>query len=626
MPQLITRAFAETGDKMLPPDNDNAGFVSFVQGYTSDYEINLASGNVNAKAVERPIQNALFNLATDNLLWYQTHGFMQWYQAATYGVNDLVVDSTGTGVNMVWKVYRSRKVNPTTRPNAVVAAASNPDWEEVPLPSVARSLIPFQAGQDYINPTMPAAAFMLTGANLNMFTYKCFMICPSATMAATILNRPNPAGGTTKDFTIEVAVWTYTEAGQTNTRIIQRLVTSDGYIFVRGATNGAFTAWVEQATASEVQQGVYHWATCTGTANNATLNPTLGPVAFKAGMIIRYLAAFDNTGDYYISIGSQVNKLVLGRDMLKLPPKAIRGSQLVELIYDGLNWIMLAAVGGQYQVPTAVADNAAPTFKQLKDVDAKILNFNAIYPVGSIYLAANANNPATLFGGTWQKLPDAMVLRTTAAGQNPLVTGGQDSVTLNMNYIPQHGHAIIVTTSNNSDQGQVVTTSVLAAKTYNTTVNGAHLHSFSGATGNGGYHNHGAYTDVQGQHSHQYAGDDQLPAIWGIAQYNLARYDADSDTDNWAKAYWTAPAGAHQHGVVVNAAGDHQHAFSGVTSTDNGHLHQFTLDAHNHSFTIQAHNHTINGGTQTAGLAPGQITPVPTLPAFVAIVAWRRTA
>lgn len=626
MPQLITRAFAESGDKQLPPDNDNAGFVSFIQGYTADYEINLASGNVNAKAVERPIQNALFNLATDNLLFYQTHGFMQWFAGATYGVNDLVVDNSGSALAPAWKVYRCRKANPTSRPITVPSTATDPDWEEVPLPSVARSLIPFQVGRDYITPLMPAAAIIPNNTNLNTITYKCFLICPTPTVAATIVNRPNPAGSTTKDFTLEVAAWSFTESGTTLTRIIQRLVTSDGYVFVRSATGSAFTAWVQEATASDVQQGTYHWAVCTGTANAAILAPTVGVTAFKAGMIIRYLAAFDNTGDYYITIGSQANKLVLGRDMLKLPPKAIRGSQIVELIYDGLNWILLNAIGGQFQVPTAVADNASPTFKQLKDVDAKILTFNAIYPVGSIYLAANANNPATLFGGTWQKLPDAMVLRTTAAGQNPLVTGGQDTVTLNMNYIPQHGHAIIATTGNNSDQGQVVTTSVLAAKTYNTSVNGAHLHSFSGATGNGGYHNHGAYTDVQGQHSHQYAGDDQLPAIWGIAQYNLARYDADSDTDNWAKAYWTAPAGAHQHGVIVNAAGDHQHGFSGVTSTDNGHLHQFTLDAHVHSFTIQAHNHAINGSTQTAGLPPGQITPVPTLPAFVAIVAWRRTA
>ncbi len=39
-----------------------------------------------------------------------------------------------------------------------------------------------------------------------------------------------------------------------------------------------------------------------------------------------------------------------------------------------------------------------------KDLVTKEYIFNAIYPVGSIYMSVNATSPETLFGGTWQKL------------------------------------------------------------------------------------------------------------------------------------------------------------------------------------------------------------------------------
>ena len=67
------------------------------------------------------------------------------------------------------------------------------------------------------------------------------------------------------------------------------------------------------------------------------------------------------------------------------------------------------------------------------------INFNLIYPVGSIYMSTVNVNPATLFGGTWEQLEDRFLLgagTTYTAGD----TGGEAEHTLTVNEIPSHTH------------------------------------------------------------------------------------------------------------------------------------------------------------------------------------------
>lgn len=65
------------------------------------------------------------------------------------------------------------------------------------------------------------------------------------------------------------------------------------------------------------------------------------------------------------------------------------------------------------------------------------MDFNLIYPVGSIYMSTNNTNPALLFGGTWQQLEDRFLL---GAGTNYTAgdTGGAASHTLTVNNLPAH--------------------------------------------------------------------------------------------------------------------------------------------------------------------------------------------
>lgn len=62
-----------------------------------------------------------------------------------------------------------------------------------------------------------------------------------------------------------------------------------------------------------------------------------------------------------------------------------------------------------------------------------------IYPVGAVYISVNNTSPASLFGGTWERLQDRFLLAagsTYRAGS----TGGEAEHTLTIDEIPAHYH------------------------------------------------------------------------------------------------------------------------------------------------------------------------------------------
>lgn len=65
--------------------------------------------------------------------------------------------------------------------------------------------------------------------------------------------------------------------------------------------------------------------------------------------------------------------------------------------------------------------------------------FDAVWPVGSIYIAYNHTNPGTLFGGTWTRIANRFLWGTTAGGVIGQ-TGGESTVTLTEAQMPVHDH------------------------------------------------------------------------------------------------------------------------------------------------------------------------------------------
>lgn len=80
---------------------------------------------------------------------------------------------------------------------------------------------------------------------------------------------------------------------------------------------------------------------------------------------------------------------------------------------------------------------------------------NMIYPVGSLYISVNSASPASLFGGTWERVKDRFLLAagdTYSAG----ATGGEAEHTLTVNEMPSHNHDIALQQSGGTVANGVV--------------------------------------------------------------------------------------------------------------------------------------------------------------------------
>lgn len=244
-----------------------------------------------------------------------------------------------------------------------------------------------------------------------------------------------------------------------------------------------------------------------------------------------------------------------------------------------------------------------------------------LYPVGSVYISFDATDPTTLFGGTWTRLKDRMLM---AAGDTYAIntTGGSATVTLSTNQIPSHTHSI---TTNGS---HTHTASSASAGVHNHTVSGSisttgnHNHTLSGttsATGNhahtrgtmeitgtfnvgaNGYYTDGAFTTASSTYPHI---DSNVGA--GCLNYKFTA------SRTWTGSTSTAGNHAHTFSATTSTAGNHTHTWSGSIGNNGSHTHTITVASNGN------HTHTI--GNTGGGL------PVNILPPYQTVYMWRRTA
>ena len=87
--------------------------------------------------------------------------------------------------------------------------------------------------------------------------------------------------------------------------------------------------------------------------------------------------------------------------------------------------------------------------------DRCILDSNGVlgaYPLGSIYLSVNNTSPASLFGGTWEKIQDRFLL-ASGSSYSLGATGGEKEHTLTISEMPSHDHRQRFNNTHGSEYG-----------------------------------------------------------------------------------------------------------------------------------------------------------------------------
>lgn len=260
-PPLIVTPFAASGDQTVLPSTDPNGFVNFSTGYTPDYEINLASGDPQAKAVERGIQNYLFNILTTGMQTWQTSNRPPWYSGMPGGYAKYA-EVTVPDVSGNPQPYRSLVASNVSTPGNSV------NWEYIQGTGEMIQNIPMPSG----GTAGPGSMLITTATDFNTFTKSGTFTFDAD---ATVSGSPNsPINGGNQAGAGQLEVMSWKNIG-TNTYISQFFRDRNGLGFMRGSTNGNWTSWKIWANSQQYTVGeVRMWS---GTATQTAVTAAWGP-------------------------------------------------------------------------------------------------------------------------------------------------------------------------------------------------------------------------------------------------------------------------------------------------------------------------------------------------------------
>lgn len=290
-----------------------------------------------------------------------------------------------------------------------------------------------------------------------------------------------------------------------------------------------------------------------------------------------------------------------------------------------------------------------------------------LYPVGSVYISFNSTSPQTLFGGTWVRMKDR-VLMASGDTYAPNTTGGSATVTLTTSNLPSHNHSLTTNGSHthsassakNGNHNHTVSGTIANAGDHTHTWSGSsdsagnHTHTFTGSSASAGNHSHTATTSLAGNHTHTGTtswGGEHTHTVYGAhiggtgwsrhagSQYNYGN-NTTSSSGGHNHSFTTSTNGNHTHTLTTTTNGSHTHTITGSNATNGAHTHTISgsntsAGTHTHTWSglignNGTHNHTIsvvaNGNhTHTVGNTGGGL-PVNTLPPYQTVYMWRRTA
>lgn len=221
--------------------------------------------------------------------------------------------------------------------------------------------------------------------------------------------------------------------------------------------------------------------------------------------------------------------------------------------------------------------------------------FSKFYQVGSIYMTFGNENPADLYGGTWEKVEDTFLM--AAGNQYPVGSiGGNNAVTIGASNIPSlniSGSTTakngISTSGNGAYNGTITSTGTYQGGTYGTSANGEHSHDFSAG---------GTALVVDSANNHP-----QMPYADGFA--------VTRNIDSW----W---CNHNKINSSIASTGNHNHtiAIPNQTITSSGNV---SIGNHTHTINIPALSVT---GTWTNN----NVQKIDVTNKYIAVNVWKRVA
>lgn len=146
---------------------------------------------------------------------------------------------------------------------------------------------------------------------------------------------------------------------------------------------------------------------------------------------------FDTNEIVFTSVVVNLDQVIIGFSSEYVPP-------------IGKKYKVIMIAGAAFVEPPTSVEYIAPidhsSLLNRNHVDAHHVSaisglFDAIYPIGSIYMSVVNTDPSTLFGGVWEALTDRFLL---GAGNMYAAnsTGGEATHTLTVDEMPAHNHKL----------------------------------------------------------------------------------------------------------------------------------------------------------------------------------------
>ena len=231
---------------------------------------------------------------------------------------------------------------------------------------------------------------------------------------------------------------------------------------------------------------------------------------------------------------------------------------------------------------------------QLKDLKTSLTTsiLDSAHPVGSLYITTTATNPATYFGGTWERYGEGRVLMGIGTAEDV------------------EGYSRTIAAGEGSGYWKI--RNVAHTHTFN------HTHSDTFSVASGGSHSHTM------NHTHS---DNFSIASAGAHTHKIGS-DRDAAYGSYCDSVHSGDSGAQYVRGYTSSNGAHTHTLNGGVSTYSG----STSSASSHSHTLNGSVSTYNGSTSSAGVTATTSSSgisssnLYNTPPYVGVYIWKRTA